>query len=195
VTPVFVSFHCADEALIAANVPYFKAHEPIGCRDLHTQALFEKYGIAAWFNGCLTLGFDPVVAPRQGRYTVDINTCPYIPPVAVDLSGFGDHVIIHHDIHDASLKRSMVRRMAVAQALLDKYRTAELVITSRLHVALPCRAFGTPCIFLHSRLQEDPRFSGLESVLSGSATLEQAARTVPPGTLVGILAGFDAVVL
>jgi hypothetical protein len=195
VTPVFVSFHCANEALIAANVAYFKAHEPFGCRDVHTQGLFEKYGIAAWFSGCLTLGLDPVAAPRRGRYTVDVNTCPYIPRVAVDLSGYRDHVVIHHDIHDASLKGSMGRRMAVAQALLDKYRSAELVITSRLHVALPCRAFETPCIFLHSGLQDDPRFSGLESVLNGSATLEQAASTVPKGTLDGILAGFEAVEL
>ena len=194
VKPVFVSFHCANEALIAANVAYFKAHQPIGCRDVHTRALFEKYGIAAWFSGCLTLGLDPLAAPRQGRYTVDVNTCPYIPAVAVDLSAYRDHMVMHHDIHDASLKVSMGRRMALAQALLDRYRSAELVITSRLHVALPCRAFGTPCIFLHSRL-DDPRFSGLESVLSGSATLVQAARTVPPGTLDGILAGFDAVVL
>jgi hypothetical protein len=64
------------------------------------------------------------------------------------------------------------------------------------NVALPCRAFGTPCIFfLHSGLQDDPRFSGLESVLNGSATLEQAASTVPNGALDGILAGFEAVVL
>jgi hypothetical protein len=44
-------------------------------------------------------------------------------------------------------------------------------------------------------LQDDPRFSGLESVLNGSATLEQAASTVPNGALDGILAGFEAVVL
>ena len=37
--------------------------------------------------------------------------------------------------------------------------------------------------FLHSGLQDDPRFSGLESVLNGSATLEQAANTVPNGAL------------
>lgn len=49
--------------------------------------------------------------------------------------------------------------------------------------------------FLHSGLQDDPRFSGLESVLNGSATLEQAASTVPNGALDGILAGFEAVVL
>ncbi len=63
------------------------------------------------------------------------------------------------------------------------------------NVALPCRAFVAPCIFLHSGLQDDPRFSGLESVLNGSATLEQAASTVPNGALDGILAGFEAVVL
>jgi hypothetical protein len=34
-----------------------------------------------------------------------------------------------------------------ALAVLDLYRQASLVYTSRLHVALPCLAFGTPVMF------------------------------------------------
>lgn len=193
VTPVFVSFHCANEELIARHVPYFQAHQPIGCRDLHTKALFDKYGVEAYFTGCLTLTFDPGPSERTGRYTVDVNTCPYIPAVDVDLSSLGGHVLVHHDIHDLSVKHSMRRRLAAAQALLDKYERAELVVTSRLHVALPCRAFRTPCIFLHAGLREDPRFTGLESILSGSAMLEQAVSTIADDALTGVLRGFDAV--
>ena len=47
-----------------------------------------------------------------------------------------------------------------AQKLLDIYAQATLVITSRLHCALPCLAFGTPVIFLHRTLA-DQRFRGL----------------------------------
>lgn len=193
VTPLFISFHCANEAVIARHVVYFKAHQPIGCRDLHTQALFEKHGIAAFFTGCLTLYLDPHTSHRSGKYTVDVNHCPYIPAVDVDLSGFQDHMVIHHDIDDDTLKTHVRRRMAAAQVLLHKYQQAELVITSRLHVALPCRAFRTPCIFLHARLQDDPRFSGLHSILRGSATLDQAVSMIPDDALAGIVAGFDAV--
>jgi hypothetical protein len=46
-----------------------------------------------------------------------------------------------------------------AQKLLDSYSRAKFVITSRLHCALPCLAFNTPVIFVHSNLK-DPRFKG-----------------------------------
>ena len=48
-------------------------------------------------------------------------------------------------------------RMARAEALLFQYARAKLVITSRLHAALPCVAFGTPVIFVHRDLNS-PRF-------------------------------------
>jgi len=48
----------------------------------------------------------------------------------------------------------------LAQKRLDEYAQAKLVITSRIHCALPCLAFGTPVIFIHQNLA-DPRFSGL----------------------------------
>ena len=35
----------------------------------------------------------------------------------------------------------------MAVALLDRLRRAEVVYTSRLHIALPCLAFGTPVVF------------------------------------------------
>jgi hypothetical protein len=194
VTPIFISFHCANEALIASHVAYFQAHQPIGCRDLHTQALFKKHGVQAYFPGCLTLTFDPGPVERVGRYTVDVNTCPYIPPVAVDLSVLGEHVLIRHDVQDAALKTNMAQRLAVARALLAKYQQAELVVTSRLHVALPCRAFRTPCIFLHSNLQ-DTRFSGLEAILSGSEKLENAVSRIPDEALATVLRGFDDLAL
>lgn len=55
---------------------------------------------------------------------------------------------------------SINRRFARAKAILEKYREAKLVVTSRLHCALPCIAFGTPVILVHKNLK-DIRFSGL----------------------------------
>ena len=48
----------------------------------------------------------------------------------------------------------------MAQNLLDRIAQAKLVITSRLHTAMPCLAFDTPVIFLHNDLN-DVRFTGL----------------------------------
>lgn len=43
-----------------------------------------------------------------------------------------------------------------------------MVITTILHCALPCRAFNTPVIFVHSDYQKDPRFTGLHKEINGS---------------------------
>lgn len=47
-----------------------------------------------------------------------------------------------------------------AEDLLVRYARAKLVITSRLHAALPCLAFDTPVIYIY-RGSKDPRFPGL----------------------------------
>jgi len=52
-----------------------------------------------------------------------------------------------------------VIRFKQAEELLARYARAKLVITSRIHCALPCLAFGTPVIFVNRNL-EDPRFTG-----------------------------------
>ena len=65
-------------------------------------------------------------------------------------------------------------RRETAESLLTRYRTSRLVVTSRLHCALPCLAFGTPVVFLHSA-PLDPRFRGLERLIrihDGSSPLD-----------------------
>ncbi len=57
-----------------------------------------------------------------------------------------------------NLKNNKVK-FEKAQELLDRYAKAKLVITSRLHCALPCLAFNTPVIFISHDIR-DPRFNG-----------------------------------
>lgn len=51
-------------------------------------------------------------------------------------------------------------KFEIAKELLAKYAAAKLVVTSRIHVALPCLAFGTPVIFIHPE-RDTSRLSGL----------------------------------
>lgn len=46
--------------------------------------------------------------------------------------------------------QSIEEKFAYAEETLKKYAKAKLVLTSRIHCALPCLAMGTPVIFLHS---------------------------------------------
>lgn len=66
------------------------------------------------------------------------------------------------DISGDADKESKFQR---AQEYLNKYAQAELVITRRLHAALPCVAFGTPVILVHEN-PDDPRFGGLKDYLN-----------------------------
>ena len=53
------------------------------------------------------------------------------------------------------------------EELLNKYRNAQQIVTTRLHCILPCRAFNTDSIFIHKNYVSDPRFSGLKNIING----------------------------
>ncbi len=57
-------------------------------------------------------------------------------------------------------------RMKLAGEMLDRYKAAKLVITSRLHVAMPCLALGTPVILLKRGIRSDVRFEGLRDLVT-----------------------------
>jgi hypothetical protein len=54
-------------------------------------------------------------------------------------------------------------KFAMAEDLLQKYARAKLVITSRIHCALPCLAMGTPVIFINGfdSFVDSCRFEGI----------------------------------
>jgi hypothetical protein len=58
-------------------------------------------------------------------------------------------------------KRRHTFRTQRAEDLLRMYSGAKLVITPRLHCAMPCLALGTPVILLKPDIDADPRFGGL----------------------------------
>lgn len=60
IEPLFISSHYTERSLEEAfkrkeSLEYFKKYQPIGCRDAYTVKVFKKYGIDAYFSGCLTL--------------------------------------------------------------------------------------------------------------------------------------------
>ena len=55
-------------------------------------------------------------------------------------------------------------RFKLAKELLDKYARAKLVISTRIHGALPCLAFNTPVIFINESY--DNRYTGIYELLN-----------------------------
>ncbi len=145
IKPLFISFHIADfnhsKIIIPQYKDYLNKYGPIGCRDESTKDLLSSNGIEAYFSSdlCLTL---PI---NNGTRTDEIlvveipnKTLGKIPKEIIKKSKY----INYHCPSDD--KEAMIR----ASTLLSNYRSAKLVITSRLHVVMPCIAFGTPVIYI-----------------------------------------------
>ena len=156
IDPIFISTHLSSydtfgitNEHIKINKEYFKNYQPIGCRDLHTQKVLEKYGIENYFSGCVTL----TLKPFKIKKTINNYIC------CVDVSEkIIEHVKNHTTLevksmtHTLNLKEnvklSWEERFANVENLLKTYQNAKLVLTSRLHCALPCLALGVPVILI-----------------------------------------------
>lgn len=177
IKPLFISFHINetdhskdstydilnDKKItfkpIISNEDYLKVHSPIGCRDLHTFNLLNEKKINCYFSACLTLTLKNKYMERnEDILVVDSHIlCPKL---------FED--IIPKEIRSKAkyITQAITKilphneKMILAECLLEKISKAKLVITSRLHTALPCLALKTPLIFIHDNI-EDIRFSGL----------------------------------
>jgi len=127
---------------------YFRAYGPVGCRDMTTLEMLKGLNIDAYFSGCLTLTLPKQKeTPDAGNYVclVDLTKEPekaareYLAKTGLKIKVF-NHVCNYSDSSEAKMEE----RFEKVEALLTQYQNAKMVITRRLHVALPCLALGTP---------------------------------------------------
>jgi len=156
--PVFYSFHVAPHAekviCSSEGIQYLKKWQPIGCRDVGTVNLLSKYGVDAYYTRCLTLTLPRrKEAPKHGEvFVVGISkTARYAIPKQIRKNAVVvDQAKVRLPVVDNKLK------MALAEDLLKQYRDrASLVITSKIHCAMPCIAMGIPVIFLYASAKQD----------------------------------------
>jgi hypothetical protein len=146
---------------------------PIGARDPYTHKRLSELGIHSELIGCATLTLPRFQGRRARTYVVDSDyplkrDCPFVR-------------LTHHISGRMSWRDQWVR----ALEFLDYYRRAALVITSRLHVALPCIAFGTPVIFTcpDPTLINDPLVYRRMTLLDYLGVCEGVATVTSPNTL------------
>lgn len=160
------------------NVEYLKKHSPIGCRDTGTVRLLKEKGIEAYYSSCLTttLDLDYYSEKKNGEILIvdvlykddliqDFKESPkkilssiknrrilslfqrekaiksIIPKHILKQAKYVTHSYFNKDYNESD-------RFTLAEGLLNRYARAKLVITSRIHCALPCLALGTPVIFI-----------------------------------------------
>jgi hypothetical protein len=180
---------------------WLKRYEPIGCRDKSTLHNLEELGVKAYFSGCLTLTLDrkDFSYPKQKRKGVFFVDAPldFVPNRLwhkkirciqhnypqkhghLYRGVLSDFISVNNIFAELMFsftprsKRNYFKyKIKLANYLLSLYANAEFVATTRLHVALPCLAFGTPVLFIYKSPEEnkdypgccpleDPRFSGL----------------------------------
>ena len=134
----------------------FARSGPIGCRDLATLGLLREVGVDAYFSGCATLLLQPRSAVRRDRIlAIDID-----PATVADLRRRLDWPIDATSNYRNGSWMTAAGIQAAAEDYLDQIAASRLVVTSRLHAALPAVAMGVPVVFAPPN-QDDPRFAGL----------------------------------
>lgn len=175
------------------GIAFLKKNEPIGCRDQNTVKELKAVGVNAYFTGCLTLTLDRykkqnierekiyIVDPLYNYPQKDYITSHYKPFLKALLNGnifrfnkTNQHLsnIFTKELLDKAeyIKQhlpgkgvSYEERFKLADEILEKYSKAKLVITSRIHCALPCLAMGTPVIYVNGfdSFADTCRFEGI----------------------------------
>jgi hypothetical protein len=143
--PIFVGFHVCGrfKPSVERHAAYLKAFEPIGVRDAATSQFLEQLGIRTETTYCLTLTFPQRErAPVVGKvFIVDAEG------IAIPRSLRRGAIKITHSMPPLGPEATL----PFAQMLLGMYREqAALVVTTRLHTALPCLAMGIPVVFFGS---------------------------------------------
>ncbi len=158
VRPVFYSFHVSPHAekVICSNdgIEYLKKWQPIGCRDAGTMDLLSRYGVDVYCSRCVTLTLPRrEEAPEHGEvFIVGVSAkARYAIPKHIRKNAVVvDQAKVRLPIADTQL------RIALADELLKQYRDrASLVITSKIHCAMPCIAMGIPVVFLYDSAKQD----------------------------------------
>jgi hypothetical protein len=171
-----------DKLLTREGVGWFKKNEPVGCRDQYTLDCLQKAGIDAYLSGCLTttlinkwnyrtddIYFTDVLFRVPDWKVIGSSFRQFVKSFLSGdiLKGSARGILMDrifsrelfenalHLTHYHTSSHSEMERFQMAESFLEKYATARLVVTSRLHCALPCLAFGTPVIFLNGGFTDE----------------------------------------
>ncbi len=188
----------AEGMLSEEGVAYLKSHEPIGCRDLSTLQLLNGRSIQGYFSSCLTLTLGKRYRHKSNENIFFVDVLFRYPTRQAVFKSFNSFrkSLQSRDVFllgrrdrliESIFGREIVRaaeqithvypsdefptedsRFELADSILKRYETARLVVTSRIHCALPCLAMGTPVIFVNGGFRQTHacRFKGISRLLN-----------------------------
>lgn len=176
--PVWVGVHCIAPDSISEFLSAYKHREIIGCRDVRTMENLRKAGLEAYTLGCLS-----IQAVDRREETEEQNKV-FLVDVPIKIRNFMPSELLeiseemHHEYTadgSMSVKERAELEMKVLEKQLDTYKKyAKLVVTSKLHCALPCIAMGIPTIVVRyeqiTKYKDvnvfDSRYTGLDKFMN-----------------------------
>ena len=166
INPLLISMHfmsidetdVGDKYIQGIGGKYLQQYGPVGARDVETMKRLERNGIEAFFSGCMTLTLQKFENVQKNNKIFLVDASDNIKEkVKKENTDYEIEEITHWTIQDEISKKTVEQRMQDVENLLKKYQGAHLVITNRLHVALPCIALGTPVILVHKEYYDEDR--------------------------------------
>lgn len=170
IKPIYTSVHIARTQMLAEKriLDHFKRNAPIGCRDQKSLLYFLGWGIPAYYSSCLTITTQPraeINKTGKGEYILVDNMDHVVPDnVLVKLEKwYGQKFIrISHDpiSSDMPFEEYVDDTTGRMNSLLKRYCEAALVVTTKIHCALPCLGMGANVMLIHP----DPKDFRLDTV-------------------------------
>jgi len=154
VIPIPFAFHVSRKyqknICSEAGLAYLKQHQPIGCRDQASANILQKHGVDAFYSKCLTLTLEKrKAAPNKGKVHI-VGVTKKLQKVIPDSIKQDSIYIEQSKVELPNVPNE--QRLALAEQLLEEFKqNASLVITSRIHCAMPCIAMGIPVVFLFNK--------------------------------------------
>ncbi len=143
---IFCGVHCANPRYPVTRWLRWKYGDYIGARDRDTMLRLNDIGLSSWMCGCATVTFPRYDGPRSGVLSIDYD---------------GPGRLLSNGLSHDGLSWALQWKMAIQR--LEEIKTAAEVYTNRLHIALPCLAFGTP-VFIDPAMKDNARFSILHAM-------------------------------
>lgn len=161
IIPVFLGITFWNFNFSENELNYLKKNEPIGCRDEKIFNFLKERGIDSYLSGCLTISLPKSQGEKikHKYYFIDVpySLKEFIPEKIIKNSVFISNIVKGKDIEGKNIE----------QFVKDRYQeiinNAKVVVTSRLHIAAPCLAYGIPVILVQDNF--DYRYLFLEKYL------------------------------
>ena len=152
--PLFIGVHFTsnkrwgieNEYLDQLGKDYLRRYAPVGCRDRSTVAKMNQRNIEAYFSGCLTLTLQPFENIRKTKKIILVDLSEKLRDHIIQKMGPENIEIITHAV--TIKEKEWLKRKENVENVLKKYQSADTVITTRLHCALPCLALGTKVLMV-----------------------------------------------